>query len=138
MTIPDDPPAPSPHLLALGVTTPIGALAPFAPGRTATATGVLAVTSTSGWTLTASVNGRLQRSVSCSTGASQLAQPLSVSATPLVGSSTGAKSLSSTAATVASGPTTTTITTNVSQTVGSAEAVTAGCAYTATITFTLS
>lgn len=136
--------------LGLSVGTPPGSLSPFRPGATATATGTLVISSPlAAWTLQISdgtagtpVPGHLQRSALCSQGVSSLAQPLSITSAALLGTSTstGPQSLGSAPVTVSSGPATvaTTVTTNYSQVIGGSEALVQGCAYTVTVTYTLS
>jgi hypothetical protein len=141
--------APQAHALGLGIGTPPGALTPFRPDATATASGTMLITGALGsWTLTITDGtagttspGHLKRGAVCTSGVAYLGSPLLVTATALIGSATsaGPKSLSGTAQAVASGPATaaTTLTTAFSQPIAADEVLQQGCAYTATVTFTL-
>ena len=137
--------------LGLAVSTPLSALSGLQAGSTATASGALTVTPdpTAGWTLSAQDTdtadghpGHLLRSgAGCTTGPAFLASALSVTGTPSVsGTSSGARSLSSSAQSLATGPalTVTAVNLSLSQVVGSTEALQGGCTYSLTITFTLS
>jgi hypothetical protein len=146
MTTPTDLGDPPPSL-GLSVNVAPGVITPLAPGSTGTASGVLAVTAgATGWTLkaadassTSPSPGHLLRSA-CSTGASVLSSALEVTATPSAGtgSSAGAKALTGSAATIASGTgLASVVTTSFRQSVGTSEVVTAGCAYTISIVYTL-
>lgn len=149
-------PAPAPALLGIAVSTSPGALAPFAPGSTATTSGILTVSSSgilSPWTLkisdtspTSPAPGHLVRSAACSVGVPYLAQPLAVRATPPTGSgysASGWQNLSSAPVTVAGGPSSLTgivslVGVDFSQVIGASETLRQGCGYSVTVTFTVS
>lgn len=136
--------------LSIGVGTPPGPLTPFQPGATARASGTLVVASPlASWTLTAvdgtpgtATPGRLQRSALCSGGVPYLAQPLTVTATALLGGATsaGGRALGAVPVSLATGPATlaTTLTTSFTQAIGAAETLVSGCSYSVTVTYTLS
>lgn len=145
--------APAPGLaIALSVSPP-AALTPFIHGSTATSNGngvdagILTVTDLVGWTLTAADSntgtnaGHLVRGAGCSTGTLALAQPLSVTVVPtaafVTASSSGARSLSASAQTVATGTGSGVVNTNYSQVIGSAEQLLVGCSYSLTVAYTL-
>jgi hypothetical protein len=147
-TTPADPPADlGVNELGLGVTTPVGALAPLGPGETAQASGVLSVSSTlSGWSLAVSdttagspAPGHLLRAGACDTGAPRLQQALTVLAAPAPGVSLGRKDIGGSAVVLATGvPGSAAVTVSFRQSIGTDEALVTGCAYALRVTFTLS
>jgi ribosomal protein L11 methylase PrmA len=128
---------------------PGAALSPFGVGKTATATGSLTATDTSGgWTLTAKDLGTgagklVAGAAGCSGSDATLANPLQLSVTSsLAGfNSAGAISLNGGDQTVASATSQTltgdTFTTNYTQAIPSTEKMLTGCGYTITVTYTL-
>jgi hypothetical protein len=146
-------PAPAPALLGISVSTAPGLLTPFAPGSTATTSGVLTVSGSgilSPWTLTISdtssgspAPGHLVRSSACTLGVPYLAQPLAIKATPPAGAgytSTGSQNLSATPVMVATGPASlvSLVTVDFRQVIGVTEALRQGCGYSVSVTFTVS
>lgn len=132
--------------LSIGVGTAPTLSPQLKAGQTSTATGTLTVSISLpdlNWTLfardaNATNPGHLLRAGACSGGAISLAAPLSLTATPVLGTSAGAKSLSGSQQQVASGTLISAVNMSYSQAVGAAEALMGGCSYSATVTFTLS
>jgi hypothetical protein len=135
--------------------SPPSALTPFVPGSTAissgngVSTGIVTITAPlTAWTLTAADSntganaGHLVRGASCSQGASTLAQPLSMTVSPVptftTASSSGPVSLGASGQTVATGTGSGVANTNYSQVIGSSEQLLVGCTYSVTVAFTLS
>jgi hypothetical protein len=128
---------------------PGAALSPFGVGKTATATGSLTATDTSGsWTLTAEDLGSgagkmVAGAVGCGGSDPALANPLQVSVTSSLGgfNSAGTISLSGGNQTVASATSQTltgnTFTTNYTQVIPSTAKMLTGCTYDITVTYTL-
>lgn len=141
--------APAADALILLSAGPGAALSPFQVGKTATATGSLTATDTSGsWTLTAQDQGSgagkmVAGTTGCSGSDPTLADPLQVSVTSALGgvTSAGTVSLSGSNQTVASATSQTlasnAFTTNYTQVIPSTEKLLTGCVYTITVTYTL-
>jgi hypothetical protein len=141
--------APRAHALILLSAGPGSALSPFQVGKTATGTGSLTATDTSGsWTLTAKDQGSgagkmVASAAGCSGSDATLANPLAVSVTSgLAGvTSAGTISLSSSDQQVASATNQTlsgeTVATNYTQVIPSTEKMLTGCVYTISVTYTL-
>src|SRR5207245_3114062 len=96
--------------LALGVSQPTVALVGFAPGQTATGSGALLVTSTNPWTLkvadgTGNAGHLAAAALGCTGSEASTSNALSVTSSGLLGGtvSSGAKSISALATTVATG-----------------------------------
>jgi hypothetical protein len=130
--------------LSLGVSTPAVPLTNFSPGSIATGTGAVVVTSTNPWTLKAADSaghaGHLAAAaLGCTGSEASTANPLSVTTTGLLGSSSsaGAVSLSGTAQNVATGSFADTLTNAYSLVLGNTETMLTGCAYSTTITYTV-
>jgi hypothetical protein len=149
------------NYLAVGVATPVVYLSNFRPGASATGAGAVAVTSTQAWTLkvhdgAASNPGTLAKAgaaidpltgtpvagaVCPATSAAKTANQLNISGAGVLGTTTagagGAIGGALAPATVASGLFTDTISTSFSLLVGAGELLSSGCAYSATLTYTL-
>jgi hypothetical protein len=137
-------------ILSLGVSTPASFGTSLSPGNTATATGALIATTTnSSWTLTVSdaagANpGHMIANASGCTGSTPfLANSLSVNVASVLGgvNSAGATTISGTPQTVASASSqllaAAILTTSYSQPIGASEAISQGCVYGLTATYTL-
>jgi hypothetical protein len=136
--------------LALAAT-PVVLDSGFSPGQTATnsVAGTVTVTSTGGWTLTASDgsnNGHLQSSAgpACTSGGvtseSQTVNQLHVTSAGTLGGTTGSSNvaISNLGPTIATGTLADTLSQTFSLVLGSTESLLTGCAYTDTITYTAS
>ena len=130
--------------LSLGVSTPAVALTNFAPGSIATGTGALLVTSTNPWSLSAKDSagnaGHLKAAaLGCTGSEASTANPMSVTTSGLLGStsSAGAVSLTGSDQPVASGSFADTLTNAYSLTLANTEVMLTGCAYSTTITYTV-
>jgi hypothetical protein len=135
--------------IALTIGTP-GAFTGFSPGTTSGAAGTLVATSTNpSWTLSAkdaavTTPGKMDAAggATCDGGVSSLSDSLKVTVTG-AGTSAGQISISDTAQTVASSPAAglpiaaAVLSTGYQQTIGSTEALEAGCVYSLTTTYTL-
>jgi hypothetical protein len=140
------PPAGAVLLLS---AVPNASLSPFAPGKTATGSGVLTATDTSpSWTLQAEDQGTgagkmLAATAGCSGSDPMLANPLALSvSSSLAGvSSAGQNSLGGTNQTIASATNQTLtadqLTVNYTQVIPPSEAMLTGCIYNLTVTYTL-
>jgi hypothetical protein len=122
----------------------------FSPAHTATATGALTATDTSGaWTLQVQDNGSVgghmvAAATGCGGSDSQLANALTVNVTSGLGAnfiSSGVTTISGSPATVAYATaqvlTASVLTTNYSQLIPATEVMLTGCVYTLTATYTL-
>jgi hypothetical protein len=128
---------------------PGAALSPFQVGRTATASGSLTATDTSGsWTLTVKDTGTgggkmIAAATGCTGSDATLANPLQVSVTSGLSGATSAGTISLSGAdqTVLSATSQTltnnTLTTNYTQVIPGTEQMLTGCVYTITVTYTL-
>jgi hypothetical protein len=130
--------------LSLGVSTPAVILTGLAPGGTASGTGAVVVTSTNGWTLkvadaTANAGHLGQTGGTCAGSEASTVNPLTVttSGTPGNTSSAGAKTISATPTTVATGAFADTLTNAYSLILGNTETLLTGCVYGTTATYTV-
>jgi hypothetical protein len=130
----------------LGVSTPSVALATFAPGSTATGGGSLTVTTVppGAWTLKAAdttghAGHLVPGAVGCAGNEAQTVSPLVVSASGLLGStvSAGAVTIGSSALTVATGSASDTVSVAYSLVVERTEAMSTGCVFSTTVTYTV-
>jgi hypothetical protein len=120
-------------------------LTPFGPGSTATGSGTLTASTILGWTLQVqdlgTGAGRMRAAATgCAGSAAQLTNPLSVTVTGPLATSAGAKSISATPTTVATGSLAlagTALTTSYNQVIPASEVLRTGCAYSLTATYTL-
>jgi hypothetical protein len=141
--------APAAHALITIAATP-AVLSDFAPASSATGSGALTVSDTSGtWTLQAEDQGSgaghmTAAAVGCTGSDAQLADPLQLSVTNLPSGavSGGTISLSATNQTVASATDQSALvadvlTTNFTQPIPATELMRVGCLYSLTVTFTL-
>src|SRR4051794_39620001 len=142
-------------VLSLGVTTPLVPLGPlFGPGQTSSGTGAMLVSSTQAWTLqvqdnsnTGANNGHLAKggALCPATAESTTTNALAVTSAGTIGGllaaggtvSSGLKTLSNAAQTVAQGSVTDTITNTYGITVGAGEQMGTGCTYSTTATYTV-
>ena len=130
--------------LALGISTPAVTLLNFAPGSTASGSGALLVTSTNPWTLkvadgTGNAGHLAAAALGCTGSEASTSNAVGVTSTGLLGgtASSGLKTISGVAQTVATGAFSDTVTNAYSLLIGSSESMLTGCAYTTTATYTV-
>jgi hypothetical protein len=135
-------PAPAMAALGLSVSTPTVALA-LRPGQTATGSGTLVVTPGIGtWQLSVADltghKGHLAKGITCPSYAeAQTTNALTVQVTGPLSTSSGTKTVSDVAQTVATGALTDTLTDNLALVVASNEAIPTICTFSTTLTYTL-
>lgn len=134
--------APAQAALGLGISTPTVGLS-LVPGQTANGSGSLVITPSGvGWTLsvadTTGHAGHLAKGVTCPSYAeAQTVNALTDQATGPLSTSTGTKTISASAQSLATGTLGDTLTVALSLAVGSREALPVGCTFSTTLTYTL-
>ena len=139
------PVAPADAAVTIGAGSPTVLLSNFGPGRTASGTGSLTITAlATAWTLTVADTtghaGKLAPAAAGCTGAESLTgNPLSVSVSGLLGSTTssGTKTISASQQTVATGNGTDTLAASFSLPIGATERMPTGCVFSTTVTWTV-
>jgi hypothetical protein len=130
------------NVLGLAVSAPV-VLTNFAPGQTATGTGVVTVVSTGPWVLrthdggASATAGRMLRTTG-SGGAAALAQALHWSAAPTLGGTGASGNLTGSSVVASSGTLSDVVNVSFSQPIGASEQLVSGNVYQVTVTWTVS